>query len=155
MVSTQCVFGHNDIYPPHHTHAATSHAISAAFKNSINTSCRQTRTSFTKLCLRNWTPVWNDFLFSYKKRLFLFQIAHLIGSFNISGRNFTAWIRGRHHGGRERTCPGVLSDLRPQSTVSVSSSGSWLETWHVSFCSRLSESEALLLLFFIFIFPLS
>ena len=36
----------------------------------------------------------------------------------------------------------------------MSSSGSWLETWHVSFYSRLSESEALLLLFFIFIFPL-
>ena len=102
------VFSVIDIYPPHHTHAATSHAISAAFKNSINTSCRQTRTSFTKLCLRNWTPVWNDFLFSYKKRLFHFQIARLIGSFNISGRNFTAWIRGRHHGGRERTLPGCL-----------------------------------------------
>jgi hypothetical protein len=53
------------------------------FWDSINTSCRKTRTSFIKLCLCNWILVWNDFFFCYKKLPFLFQMANPISSSNI------------------------------------------------------------------------
>lgn len=68
-----------------YTHGSFPSSLCSIFE-TITTSCRKTRTSFIKLCLCNWTPIWNGFLFSYKKLPFLFQTANLISSLIIRVR---------------------------------------------------------------------